>query len=212
MANVSEEGGWRAVHVDDVETVSWRYSELTWRPLRHALGAHSVGIAAFTAIHEGQEVVEGHVETRDGRGHEEIYIVLRGRAIFEFADGQLEAPAGTCVCVSADAYRRATAAEADTVVVAIGREADFEVSTSEWIERARPFIRSDPERARAIVDELRAEQPESRGLAVAEALLLLGSGQVEESRRILQALLADKPSIAEALLTDPDLGALVAHL
>lgn len=212
MTSVSEAREWRVVHVDEVEAISWRYSELAWRPLRHALGARSVGIAAFTAARAGQEVVEGHVETRDGRGHEEIYIVLRGRAIFEFADGELDAPVGTCVCVSPAAYRRATAAEGDTVVVAIGREADFEVSTSEWIERARPFIRSDPERARAVIDELRAEQPESPGLAVAEALLQLGTGEVAESRRILQTLLAERPNIRAALLADPDLGALVADL
>jgi hypothetical protein len=206
---VTEARGWQAVHVDDAEAISWRYSELVWRPLRYALGVHSVGIAAFTAASKGQEVVEGHIETRDGRSHEEIYIVLRGRATFDFADGKLDAPAGTCVRVSPETYRHAIAAEPDTVVIAVGREVGYEISTSEWIERARPYVRSDPERARAIIDELRAQEPGSRGVAVAEALLLLGEGRVEESRQIVHALLIEQPAIREPLLNDPDLRTVV---
>jgi len=113
------------------------------------------------------------------------------------------------VRVSPETYRHAIAAETDTVVIAVGREVSYEISTSEWIERARPYIRSDPERAQAIIDELREQEPGSRGVAVAEALLLLGEGRVEESRQIIHGLLSEQPAIRGPLLKDPDLRTLV---
>jgi hypothetical protein len=56
---------------------------------------------------------------------------------------------------------------------------------------------------------LRTREPESRGLAVAEALLLLGQGRIDESRQIVHALLIEQPAIREPLLNDPDLRELV---
>ena len=73
-------GGWSVVHLDGVEAIPWRGTELVWRPVRTALGTRIVGMAAYTAERVGQEVVEDHIEDRDGRGHDEVYVVLRGRA------------------------------------------------------------------------------------------------------------------------------------
>jgi hypothetical protein len=58
--------------------VSFLGTELTWRPVRQALGAQIVGIAAFSAARAGREVVEAHSEVVDGRDHEEVY--GRGRS------------------------------------------------------------------------------------------------------------------------------------
>src|SRR6187200_2479531 len=121
--------GFKAVALDEVEGVPWRGSELVWHPLRAALGARIVGMAAFTADRAGQEVVEGHTETDDGRGHEEVYVVLRGR--------------GTFVLVQPATHRRAVAAEPDTAVLALGGAPDFVPGAGEWIDRARPYVRSD---------------------------------------------------------------------
>jgi len=74
--------GWKVVALDDVEAVPWLGGELQWRPLRQALGTRIVGMAAYTATRAGQEVVEAHAESAGGRGHEEVYVVLRGRALF----------------------------------------------------------------------------------------------------------------------------------
>ena len=74
--------GWRAVALDEVEARPWLGTELTWHALREELGAHIVGMSAYTAEHAGQEVVEAHAENKGGRGHEEVYVVLRGRARF----------------------------------------------------------------------------------------------------------------------------------
>src|SRR5919197_1718763 len=102
--------GWKAVALDAVEAVPWRRSELVWRPLRGELATHGIGMAVFTAERAGQEVVEAHVETGEGRGHEEIYVVLRGRASFTLDGAELDAPAGTFVRVDPAVHRHAVAA------------------------------------------------------------------------------------------------------
>src|SRR3954470_16596519 len=200
---------WTAVRIDDVEAVPWQGTELRWHPLRAALGTLVAGIAAFTAPRVGQELVEEHVESADGRGHEELYVVLRGRAAFTLDGEALDAPAGTIVRAGPTVRRHAVAAEPDTAGIAIGGPREFQPSASEWIERARPLIRSDPERARALIDELRAERPQSAGIAIGEALLAMGRGESERAAELLAELLAREPELRAPLSRDPDLGSLV---
>jgi mannose-6-phosphate isomerase-like protein (cupin superfamily) len=155
--------GWRALELDEVEGRPWVGTELTWLPLREELGTRIVGMAAFTFGWVGQEVVEGHSEADGERGHEEVYIVLRGSASFTLDGAERDAPAGTFVLVSDPrVYRRAVADEPDTAVLALGGPATFEPSASEWIERARPYVRTDQARARRIIDEVRATAPTLR--------------------------------------------------
>jgi hypothetical protein len=204
--------GWKSVRLDDVEPIAWLGGELQWRPLRQALGTRIVGMAAFTAERSGQEVVEAHAETAGGLGHEEVYVVLRGRALFTLDGVQREVGAGTFVVVAPHVHRHAVATEPGTAVLALGGPPTFEPSASEWIERARPHARSDPPRARAIVDELRAARPDSAGVEIAEALLAVGRGEVADARKLLGVLIAREPGLAGPLEEDPDLGALVAQL
>jgi hypothetical protein len=194
--------GWSAIRLDDAEAIAWPYAPLTWRPLRHPLGARIVGIAAFTAERTGEQVVEAHRESEGGMGHEEVYVVLRGRATFTLDGEPLDAPAGTFVRVAPEVHRHALAAADDTAVLALGGPPTFEPSSSEWIERARPHIRSDPERARTIVDDLRAERPDSPGLPIAEALLATGRGDEAAARAALERV---EVRYRDALRADPDL-------
>jgi hypothetical protein len=198
--------GWRAVHIDELEAIPWPGAEVIWRPLRHAVETTIVGMAAFTAARVDDDVVEPHRETEDGTGHEEVYVVLRGRATFTLEGETLDAPAGTVVRVNPDVHRHAVAAEPDTAVLALGNHPSFKPTSSEWIERARPHIRSDPQRARAIIDDLRVQRPDSPGLPIAEALLAVGRGDRAAAR---EALSRADPRYRDALLADPDLGELV---
>jgi mannose-6-phosphate isomerase-like protein (cupin superfamily) len=203
------EPGWKAVHLDDTEAVPWNASEVTWRPVRQSLGAQIIGLGAYTAERVGQELIEAHTETQDGRGHQEIYVVLRGRASFTLNGSVLDAPAGTFVLVEAHVHRHATAVEPHTAVLALGGPPTFEPSSSEWIERARWHLRTDPELARRIIDDLRATHPHSPGIEIGEALLALGRDDRQTAERILTALLSREPALAEPLATDADLGPLV---
>jgi mannose-6-phosphate isomerase-like protein (cupin superfamily) len=199
--------GWQAARIDDLEAIPWPGAQTTWRPLRHAVGARIVGLGAYTAEQAGQDVVEPHRETEGGMGHQEVYVVLRGRATFTLDGQTLDAPAGTVVRVDPDVHRHAVAAEAGTAVLALGGEPVYQPSSSEWIERARPHIRSDPPRARAIVEELRAERPDSPGLPIAEALLAVGRNDEQAARAALARV---DPRYRAALRRDPDLGPLVS--
>src|SRR3954451_17666295 len=112
--------GWKALDLDAIEGVPWRGTELVWHPVRQALGTRIVGMGGYTAERAGQIVIEGHTESEDGMGHEEVYLVLRGRATFTLDGTELDAPAGTFVAVSdPSVHRRAVAAEPGTAVLAL---------------------------------------------------------------------------------------------
>jgi hypothetical protein len=195
--------------LDEVEPLPWRDTELAWLPLRHALGTRIVGMAAFAAERAGQLVVEPHVEERDGRGHEEVYVVVRGRAGFTVDGERLDAPAGTFIRVDPAVERSAVAAEPDTVVLALGGPPTFEPAADEWIERARPLLRSDPARAREILDELRAGRPDSPGARIASALQAALEGDDARARIELEGVIAGRPELRDSLEADPDLGPLL---
>jgi mannose-6-phosphate isomerase-like protein (cupin superfamily) len=195
--------GWTAAHIEDLEAIPWPGAGTTWRPLRQAVGARIVGMGAYTAERAGQDVVEPHRETEGGMGHHEVYVVVLGRATFTLDGEEVDAPAGTVVRVDPEVHRHAVAAEPGTAVIALGGEPTYQPSSAEWIERARPHIRSDPARARAIVDDLRAQRPDSPGVPIAEALLAAGAG---DDAAVRAALSAVDPRYRGALRADPDLG------
>jgi hypothetical protein len=198
--------GWKALALDDIEAVPWRGSELVWHPVRGALGTRIVGMGGYTADRAGQVVVEGHTESEDGLNHEEVYVVLRGRATFTLDGEELDAPAGTFVAVlDPSVHRRAVAAEPGTAVLALGALPSFVPSDSEWIERARPHLRSDPERAIAILEDLRAVKPDGPVAEVAAAFIALARGDESAARAALAGLIARRPDLLGVLADDEDL-------
>ena len=80
------------------------------------------GIALWEAANAGDELIERHDETTTGAGdaHEELYLVLDGRATFTVDGEEVDAPAGTCVLVEVGTMREAVAAEPRTRVLALG--------------------------------------------------------------------------------------------
>ncbi|HZC29005.1 MAG TPA: hypothetical protein VE269_04635 [Gaiellaceae bacterium] len=202
----TEGDGWRALALDEVEAVPWRGTDLIWRPVRQALGTRIVGMGGYTADRAGQVIIEGHTESEDGMGHEEVYVVLRGRATFTLDGAELDAPAGTFVAViHPGVHRRAVAAEPGTAVLALGGPPVFTPSDSEWIERARPHLRSDPERALRILDELRAVKPKGPVAEVADAFKALARGDETRARDTITSLLHRRPDLRDALADDEDL-------
>lgn len=162
-------------------------------------------MAAFTAERPGEFVVEPHTEVDDGRGQQEVYVVLRGKARFVINGTEVQAPAGTLLRVDPQAHRQAVAMEAGTGVLALGGESTFEASPSEWIERARPHIRDDPAKAQEILDDLRRERPTDLAVDVGEALLAVGRGDEQRARAIVAQLIQERPQLRDVLSHDPDL-------
>ena len=74
-------------------------------------------------------MIEEHSE-RDN--HQEMYVVLRGRATFTLGDDEIDAPAGTIVFVRPSTRRGAIAAEDGTAVLAVGAKPGVVFEPSPW--------------------------------------------------------------------------------
>jgi quercetin dioxygenase-like cupin family protein len=88
-----------------------------FRPVRHHFGISSFGANVWTGRAAGDRIINEHDEAGE---HEELYLVLGGRAVFELDGERRDAPAGTLVFVEPGVKRTAFAEEADTSVLALG--------------------------------------------------------------------------------------------
>jgi hypothetical protein len=137
------------------------FGTLVWKPIRKPLGITAFGINAYTAANAGDEVVEEHTENTNG--HEEVYVVVNGRATFVVDGEEIDAPAGTLVYLDDPAQKRAArAAEPNTTVLAVGgRPGVHEASAWEYFFPALPYSREgDFARAKEIIVEGIAERGE----------------------------------------------------
>jgi len=87
--------GWQSVRLDEIDPIPVVGGTLLWRPVRRTVDIGAFGINAYTAPNPGGDVVEEHTEQT--YGHEEVYVVLKGRATFTLDEETLDAPAGTVV-------------------------------------------------------------------------------------------------------------------
>jgi tetratricopeptide (TPR) repeat protein len=90
-----------------------------YRPVRHHFGITSFGVNAWSARAAGDRIINEHDEDEPG-GHEELYLVMSGRAAFELDGERVDAPAGTFVYARPGVKRTAFAEEPETTVVALG--------------------------------------------------------------------------------------------
>jgi len=122
---------WRSVRLDEIDPIPVVDGTLLWRPVRRTLDVGAFGINSYVAPRAGDDVVEEHTE--EALGHEELYLVVSGRATFELDDEAFDAPAGTIVFVRDPAVRRhARAEEAGTSVLAVGGPRDKVYQPSPW--------------------------------------------------------------------------------
>jgi tetratricopeptide (TPR) repeat protein len=123
----------RIARIEDLERYPISGQDgLTWRPVRRHFDIRSFGINAYTAEEAGQRVVEEH---REENGHEELYVVVAGRATFMLDGEEHDAPAGTLVHCPPGTLRGALAAEPGTTVLGIGAKPGevFHPSGWEWV-------------------------------------------------------------------------------
>ena len=140
----------RSAHVDDIPSLRIPgVAPSEWKPVRHHLGVRAFGVNAFHAAHAGEPLIGEHDELADpvsgGQEHEELYVVLRGRATFK-VDGRLvDAPAGTLVFVPDPGCARAAVAAADgTTVLAFGAQPDVAFRGSGWERIHAPDAGAEP--------------------------------------------------------------------
>jgi len=148
-------------HIDELESLPVNNGEFVWRPVRRRFGISAFGTNAYTAEKSGQRVIEEHHEND---GHEEMYVVVRGRATFTLGDDEIDAPAGTLVFVRPGTKRGAIAAEDGTAVVAVGAKPGVVFEPSPWEAVFAGYTyaeRGDLERGREIVGEAIEKHPDA---------------------------------------------------
>jgi mannose-6-phosphate isomerase-like protein (cupin superfamily) len=153
--------GYEVAHVDELDTMPVNNGEFVWRPVRRRFGITAFGTNAYSAEKAGQRVLEEHFE-RDG--HEEMYVVLRGRATFALGDEEVDAGPGTLVFVRPGTRRGAIAAEDNTFLLAVGAKPGvvFEPSLWEDVFAAYSYAeQGELEKGRALVQEAIDRSPDS---------------------------------------------------
>jgi len=152
--------GYEVAHIDELEELPINNGEFVWRPIRRRFGITAFGTNAYTGD-AGQRVIEEHSE-RDN--HQEMYVVLRGRATFRLGDDEVDAPAGTIVFLRPDTKRGAIAAEDGTAVLAVGAKPGvaFEPSLWEDVFAANAYAdKGDLDRARQLMADLVEQNPDA---------------------------------------------------
>jgi hypothetical protein len=146
------------VHIDDLELIPVGDRGLQWRPIRSHFGIRAFGTNAYTA-EVGDEIVEEHTEQT--YGHEEMYVVVRGRATFTLDGEEVDAPAGTIVHLPDPAVKRtAVAQEPGTTVLAVGAKPGEAFQPSAW-ELGFRATQMEPAEAVAYVEEHMGEYPDT---------------------------------------------------
>jgi mannose-6-phosphate isomerase-like protein (cupin superfamily) len=200
---------WQSVRLDEIEPIPVVGGTLLWRPVRRTLDIGAFGINAYVAPDAGDDVVEEHTEKM--YGHEELYLVLSGRATFTLDDETLDAPAGTAVFIRDPAVKRhARAEEPGTSVLAVGgpRSAAYEPAPWEHSFLAEKYRTSgDYEAMAAEITAGLAQNPDNPGLlydlGCAEAL----AGRTEDALAHVTRALELKPEWADHARKDDDLAA-----
>jgi hypothetical protein len=192
---------YEVLNLDDLDRIPVAEG-LEWRPIRRRLGIRAFGVNAYTSERVGGWVVEEHAE---GSGHEELYIVVSGRARFTLDGEELDAPAGTIVFLPEhDVKRKAIAEEEGTTVLAVGGWPDkpFEPSAWEWWFEA---YANEPSRAIEILEDGIRELGERPWLLYHLACHEALAGRRDDATVHLRRAIELDPKLAERARADEDL-------
>ena len=135
-------GAVRLADVDVATDVYPEYPDRTdgdFRLVRRHFDIRAFGVNGVTGD-AGDELVEPHHERDDEEnltdGHEELFAVMSGHAVFTVGGEEIDAPAGTLVFVrDPDVIRSADATVDGTAILAIGGRPGVPFEISRW-ERA----------------------------------------------------------------------------
>lgn len=106
--------GYTVAHLDEIQ--EFADAGCHYRPIRQHLGITAFGVTAWTARAAGDRVINEHDEG-DPTADQELFLVLRGRSVFEINGDRVDAPAGTLVFVPPRTKRTAIAQEDRTTIL-----------------------------------------------------------------------------------------------
>jgi tetratricopeptide (TPR) repeat protein len=165
----------------------------TWLQIRRHFEVQAFGVNAYRAD-TGGLVIEEHDELGSSAGrHEELYVVVAGRARFTVDGKEIDAPVGTLLHVGPDRKRVARAEEAGTTVLVVGGKPGEAFRVSPWEAAADAwgaYEAKDYEGAIRVFERVLVENPESAvllyNLACCEALTGRSDAAVEHLLRAVE--------------------------
>jgi tetratricopeptide (TPR) repeat protein len=200
--------GWAVAHLDEV-TAHLLPGGARRIAIREHLDVQAFGINAYSGD-EGQTVINEHDEAQAlAPEHQELYVVLAGRAAFTVGGEEIDAPRGTLVFVGDPGTRRGAVARADgTTILAVGAPAGEPYSVGRWEPMAGFFdfyTRGDYEGGIAFLEECLRRDPGYPGalfnLACAESL----AGRADDAIEHLREAIGGEPKLRETARDDEDL-------
>jgi tetratricopeptide (TPR) repeat protein len=205
--------GYTVVRLTDVESPYDAPNNARWHMLRRELGIEAFGINAWTSREAGQSVIGEHDET--GNGHEELYVVLSGRATFTIDGETHDAPQGTAVFVRDPAVKRSAVGDVpDTTILVVGAKRGEAYAVSQWESAAEALRFWHTEEWDKAIEALEAElakDPEQAVINYNLACAESRAGKTDDALRHLERAISLQPSIAEMAKTDPDLDGIREH-
>lgn len=190
-------------HLDDLESVG------NWLPLRRRLGINAFGVNAWTGD-EGFELIGEHDEATSG--HEELYLVVRGRATFTVDGEVVDGVPGTIVFVRDPTSRRkGVAREAGTVVLTLGAKPGEPYEPLGWEENSEViqlFERGEYAEAKERLLHAIRRFPDSAGLLYNLACAESRLGETDAALEHLHGSIEREPRFAEYARTDEDFEAI----
>jgi quercetin dioxygenase-like cupin family protein len=192
------------VHIDELDAIEMP-DGFVWRPVRRRFGIQAFGTNAYTPGASGQ-VVEEHTE--QVYGHQEIYLVLRGRVRFTVDGNEHELGQGQLVFLRDPSVRRgAVALTDDAAVLAIGGKpgAPHEVSAWEYTFGASPHLRAGRyDEARQLLHEGLEAKPGSPPLLYDLACVEALAGERDKALELLNEAVAADERFRKYAQTDED--------
>jgi tetratricopeptide (TPR) repeat protein len=192
------------VHIDELDAVAMP-DGFVWRPVRRHFGIQAFGTNAYTPGASGQ-VVEEHTEST--LGHEELYLVLRGRVRFSVDGSEHELGQGQLVHLRDPSLRRsAVAVTDDAAVLAVGGKpgAPHEVSAWEYTFAASPDLRAGRyDEARQTLREGLEAKPGSPAILYDLACVEALAGESDKALELLNEAVATAERFREYAQTDED--------
>jgi tetratricopeptide (TPR) repeat protein len=181
-----------------------------WAPIRLALDVRSFGINSWTGSAAGDTVIPEHDEAPTG--HEELYLVTAGHAMFTVGGQEVDGPEGTIVLVrDASLSRGAVARESGTTILTVGAKPGEAFIPQPWETNRHVFPLLDAgkpgEAKQVLLDALERYEDRSTlfyNLACAEALL----GETDSALEHLRTAVEGDPSLSAYLPEDKDLATL----
>ena len=194
-------------HLEELDRLE---GEFVSHPVRTRFGITAFGVNAYSGIEAGGRIIEEHDELGAGAGHhEELYVVLSGRARFILDGEARDAPAGTFVFVRDPAVRREAFAEevGTSVLVAGGVPGQaFEPSPWEvWLEAFPFYQRKEYDRALEIMRGRLAEHPDNPNVLYNTACIEALAGEHEAALEHLRHSAELDPRVVDWAQSDSDL-------